>query len=85
MSDDDLSEARLVIATLQTSLDRATARVRELQTMVGTLTDRVAAGNEEIENLSLDLLMERLRGENGDSVRFEPVGLMMEETEASQR
>jgi hypothetical protein len=29
--------------------------------------------------------MERLRGENSDPVRFEPVGLIMEETEASQR
>jgi hypothetical protein len=85
MSDHDLTEARLIISTLQTSLDRATARVGELQTMVSTLTDRVAAGNEQIENLSLDLLMERLRGENGDSVRLEPVGLIMEETEASQR
>jgi ABC-type transporter Mla subunit MlaD len=85
MSDYDLTEARLIISTLQTSLDRATARVGELQTTVSTLTDRVAAGNEQIENLSLDLLMELLRGENGDSVRLEPVGLIMEETEASQR
>jgi len=85
MSDYDLTEARLIISTLQTSLDRATARVGELQTMVSTLTNRVAAGNEEIGNLSLDLLMERLRGEISDPVRFEPVGLIMEETEASQR
>lgn len=61
MSDYDLIEARFTISTLQTELDRATARVHELQTMVGALNDRVAIGNEAIEDLELDLSMERLR------------------------
>ena len=62
MSDYDLIEARFTISTLQTELDRATARVHELQAMVGVLNDRVAIGKEAIENLELDLSMERLRG-----------------------
>ena len=66
MSDYDLIEARYTISTLQTALDRATAHVRELQTTVGALNARVAIGNEQIENLALDLSMERLRGEIAD-------------------
>jgi len=67
MSDYDLIEARYTISTLQTSLDRATARVRELQATIGVLNERVASGTEQIENLALDLSMERLRGEIADA------------------
>ena len=67
MSDYDLIEARHTISRLQTALDRATARVRELQTTVGALNERVAIGDERIENLAIDLSMERLRGEIADA------------------
>ena len=67
MSDYDLIEARATISTLQTALDRATARVRKLQETVGALNERVTIGNEQIENLALDLSMERLRGEIADA------------------
>lgn len=63
LSDYDLIEARYTISKLQTALDRATARVRELQTTVGALNERMAIGDEQIEGLVLDLSMERLRGE----------------------
>jgi hypothetical protein len=62
VSDYDLIEARYTISTLQTALDRATAQVRELQATIGALNERVAVGNEQVENLALDLSMERLRG-----------------------
>lgn len=62
MSDYDLIEARYTISKLQTALDRATAQVRELQTTIGALNERLAIGNEQMENLALDLAMERLRG-----------------------
>jgi hypothetical protein len=67
MSDYDLIEARHTISTLQAALDRATARVRELQTIMGALNERIAIGNEQIEDLSLDLSMERLRAEIADT------------------
>lgn len=67
MADHELIEARYTISTLQTALDRATARVRELQTTVGALNERVAIGNEQIEDLALDLSMERLRADIADT------------------
>lgn len=67
MPDHELIDARYTISTLQTALDRATALVRELQTTVGALNERVAIGNEQIEDLALDLAMERLRAEIADT------------------
>ena len=64
MSDYDLIEARYTISTLQTALDRATAQVRELQTTIGAMNKRLAVRNEQVENLALDLSMERLRGKS---------------------
>jgi hypothetical protein len=67
MSDYDLVEARFTISALQTALDRATARVSELQAMVGAMDRRLALGHEQIENLTLDLSLERLRGTIADA------------------
>jgi flagellin-like hook-associated protein FlgL len=67
MSDYDLIEARFTISALQTELDRATARVNELQATLGAMNKRLAVGHEEIENLALDLSLERLRGKIADA------------------
>ena len=67
MSAHDLIEARYTISSLRTALDRATTRVSELQTMVDALKECLAVGNEQIENLALDLSMERLRGKIADA------------------
>jgi flagellin-like hook-associated protein FlgL len=67
MSDYDLVEARFTISAMQTDLDRATAQVNELQATIGALNERLAIGDEQIENLTLDLSLERLRGEIADA------------------
>jgi len=67
MSDYDLVEARHTISALQTALDRETARARELRVTVGALNERLALGNQQIENLTLDLSLERLRGKIADA------------------
>ena len=67
MSDYDRIEARFTISALQTELDRATARVNELQATLGAMNKRLAVGHEEIENLALDLSLERLRGKIADA------------------
>lgn len=67
MSDYDLVEARFTISAMQTDLDRATAHVNELQATIGALNERLAIGDEQIENLTLDLSLERLRGEIADA------------------
>jgi hypothetical protein len=67
MSDYDLVEARFTISAMQTDLDRATAHVNELQATVEALNARLVLGDEQIENLTLDLSLERLREEIADA------------------
>ena len=67
MSDDDLIEPRYTISSLQDALERADARLRQLEMEVGTLKERVAVGDENLDNLRLDLRMGRLRGTIADA------------------
>ena len=55
MRDPDFVEARCTISSLQTALDRATARVRELETMNAALNLRLTTANDRHDELESTL------------------------------
>ena len=57
MSDPDLIEARVVISTLQTSLDRLQARIRDNERIIGELNERLAEQTECRDRAEIRLAM----------------------------
>lgn len=55
ISDYDLIEAKTVIRMLQTALDRANARIRELETTCATMAERMADANERADLAEMHL------------------------------
>ncbi len=67
-----LIEARTVIATLQSALDRAQARIRELEHVAAVADDRAPAATErgdacEIRALTLELQARAMHETAGDA------------------